>query len=68
MCAAALSALGIRRAFYGCSNPIFGGCGTVLPVNLYGCGTCGARQHVPKPTQTFPAAEEGWKGARGCVG
>lgn len=33
MCAAALSNLGsVRSVFYGCSNPRFGGCGTVLDV------------------------------------
>ena len=33
MCAAALSNLSaVRNVFYGCKNPRFGGCGTVLDV------------------------------------
>ena len=32
MCASALHQLGVKGIFYGCSNPRFGGCGTVLDV------------------------------------
>lgn len=40
MCAGALSALGIKRAVYGCANDKFGGNGTVLDVHDTGCGSC----------------------------
>jgi len=33
MCASALRLIGVRRAFYGCSNDRFGGCGSVLPAH-----------------------------------
>eukprot|EP00095_Tigriopus_kingsejongensis_P008860 snap_masked-scaffold15_size728074-processed-gene-4.15 protein:Tk08860 transcript:snap_masked-scaffold15_size728074-processed-gene-4.15-mRNA-1 annotation:"hypothetical protein DAPPUDRAFT_306296" len=32
MCASALQQVGIKGIFFGCSNPRFGGCGTVLDV------------------------------------
>lgn len=33
MCAGALRLVGIHRVVYGCPNPRFGGCGSVLAVN-----------------------------------
>ena len=33
MCAAALRILGVKRVFYGCSNPRFGGTGSVENVH-----------------------------------
>ncbi|XP_015158475.1 tRNA-specific adenosine deaminase 2 isoform X3 [Solanum tuberosum] len=33
MCAAALSYLGIKEAYYGCANDKFGGCGSVLSLH-----------------------------------
>eukprot|EP00397_Hematodinium_sp_SG-2012_P066138 GEMP01098145.1.p1 GENE.GEMP01098145.1~~GEMP01098145.1.p1 ORF type:complete len:154 (+),score=44.18 GEMP01098145.1:273-734(+) len=33
MCAAALQLLGVPKIHFGCRNPRFGGCGTVVPVN-----------------------------------
>lgn len=41
MCAAALSLLGLTRIVYGCRNPRFGGCGSVLAVDAWGCEPCG---------------------------
>ena len=35
MCAMALRFLGIKLVVYGCSNPRFGGCGSVLPVHQH---------------------------------
>lgn len=32
LCASALAKAGVGRVVYGCPNPKFGGCGTVLPV------------------------------------
>ncbi|XP_058763005.1 tRNA-specific adenosine deaminase TAD2-like [Vicia villosa] len=34
MCAPALSNLGIKEVFYGCSNDKFGGCGSILSLHL----------------------------------
>ncbi|KAI0294866.1 cytidine deaminase-like protein [Multifurca ochricompacta] len=34
MCASALRQVGIKRVFYGCANERFGGCGSVLGVNM----------------------------------
>ncbi|XP_058785950.1 tRNA-specific adenosine deaminase TAD2-like [Vicia villosa] len=34
MCASALSNLGIKEVFYGCSNDKFGGCGSILSLDL----------------------------------
>ncbi|TKY45397.1 tRNA-specific adenosine deaminase 2 [Spatholobus suberectus] len=34
MCASALSILGIKEVFYGCSNDKFGGCGSILSLHL----------------------------------
>ncbi|WJX52032.1 tRNA(adenine34) deaminase [Trifolium repens] len=34
MCASALSNLGIKEVFYGCSNEKFGGCGSILSLHL----------------------------------
>ncbi|KAF5456387.1 hypothetical protein F2P56_025876 [Juglans regia] len=36
MCAAALSILGVKEVYYGCTNDKFGGCGSILPLHL-GC-------------------------------
>lgn len=33
MCAAALSYLGIKEAYYGCGNDKFGGCGSILSLH-----------------------------------
>lgn len=33
MCAAALSFLGIKEAYYGCANDKFGGCGSILSLH-----------------------------------
>ncbi|GAQ80442.1 hypothetical protein KFL_000540185 [Klebsormidium nitens] len=41
MCGAALSLLGIRMVYYGCANPRFGGCGSVLSLHTDGCLPCG---------------------------
>ncbi|QDZ22929.1 cytidine deaminase [Chloropicon primus] len=41
MCAGAISLMGIKNVYYGCSNDKFGGCGSVHPVSDQGCGTCG---------------------------
>ena len=42
MCASALRQLKVRVIFYGCSNPRFGGCGTVIDVfGLDSGGGCG---------------------------
>jgi tRNA(Arg) A34 adenosine deaminase TadA len=40
MCASALSRIGIGRVFYGCRNPKFGGCGSLLDLHR-GIGTAG---------------------------
>eukprot|EP00242_Pyramimonas_sp_CCMP2087_P018590 CAMPEP_0198209872 /NCGR_PEP_ID=MMETSP1445-20131203/17786_1 /TAXON_ID=36898 /ORGANISM="Pyramimonas sp., Strain CCMP2087" /LENGTH=190 /DNA_ID=CAMNT_0043883779 /DNA_START=102 /DNA_END=674 /DNA_ORIENTATION=+ len=40
MCAGALSLINIGKAYYGCPNDKFGGCGSVLPVNDQGCSAC----------------------------
>lgn len=40
MCAGALSLVGIRHVYYGCSNDRFGGCGSILPISQDGCGRC----------------------------
>lgn len=44
MCAGALSVVGIKTVYYGCSNDKFGGCGSVHPVSDTGCGTCGGSE------------------------
>jgi len=41
MCAGALSLVGFRRAFFGCPNDKFGGCGSVISVHQQACGACG---------------------------
>ena len=33
MCAAALAQVGIAKVYYGCSNPKFGGCGSILSLH-----------------------------------
>ena len=33
MCASALSQIGIRKVYFGCSNDLFGGCGSVLKIH-----------------------------------
>lgn len=40
MCAGALSLVGIRHVYYGCSNDRFGGCGSILSISQDGCGRC----------------------------
>ncbi|GIL47711.1 hypothetical protein Vafri_4474 [Volvox africanus] len=40
MCAGALSLLGFRQVYFGCGNDRFGGCGSILPINDEGCGSC----------------------------
>mmetsp|Transcript_4900 Transcript_4900/g.8720 ORF Transcript_4900/g.8720 Transcript_4900/m.8720 type:complete len:87 (+) Transcript_4900:587-847(+) len=40
MCAGAISLMGVKSVFYGCSNDKFGGCGSVYAVSEEGCGTC----------------------------
>lgn len=40
MCAGALSLVGIRHVYYGCSNDRFGGCGSILPISQDSCGRC----------------------------
>ena len=47
MCAAALSALGLKRVFYGCPNDKFGGCGSILRVHEEGACERHARQPPP---------------------
>jgi len=42
MCAGALSILGIGEVIFGCGNDKFGGCGSILDINVQGCGGCGA--------------------------
>jgi tRNA-specific adenosine deaminase 2 len=41
MCAGALSLLRFGKVVFGCANPRFGGCGSILPVYKTGCGGCG---------------------------
>ncbi|KAK7388142.1 hypothetical protein VNO78_22949 [Psophocarpus tetragonolobus] len=45
MCASALSILGIKEVFYGCSNDKFGGCGSILSLHL--CNTAPLNNEVP---------------------
>jgi tRNA-specific adenosine deaminase 2 len=40
MCAGAISLMGVKRVFYGCSNDKFGGCGSVYHFPETGCGRC----------------------------
>jgi len=47
MCAGALSLVGVRKAYFGCPNDKFGGCGSVMPVHARGCGACGERPGAP---------------------
>ena len=42
MCASALQQLKVKGIFYGCSNPRFGGCGTVL--NVLGVNATGSQE------------------------
>ena len=37
MCAAAIAMVGIRRVYFGCRNPRFGGCGSVLAIHGSAC-------------------------------
>ena len=37
MCSAALAMVGIRRVYFGCRNPRFGGCGSVLALHASAC-------------------------------
>ncbi|GLT76382.1 hypothetical protein SLA2020_480470 [Shorea laevis] len=39
MCAAALSIIGIKEVYYGCSNDKFGGCGSILSLHSSGSET-----------------------------
>ncbi|XP_027329165.1 tRNA-specific adenosine deaminase TAD2 isoform X2 [Abrus precatorius] len=52
MCASALSILGIKEVFYGCSNDKFGGCGSILPLHL---------------SNTMPHNKKGFKCAGGIM-
>ncbi|KAG2397771.1 tRNA(adenine(34)) deaminase [Vigna angularis] len=45
MCASALSILGIKEVFYGCSNDKFGGCGSIL--SLHSSNTTTVNNEVP---------------------
>ncbi|KAL4298721.1 hypothetical protein AHAS_Ahas17G0029200 [Arachis hypogaea] len=45
MCASALSILGIKEVFYGCSNDKFGGCGSIL--SLHQSSTDSPNNEVP---------------------
>ncbi|XP_014508221.1 tRNA-specific adenosine deaminase 2 isoform X3 [Vigna radiata var. radiata] len=45
MCASALSILGIKEVFYGCSNDKFGGCGSIL--SLHSSNTTPVNNEVP---------------------
>lgn len=62
MCAGALSIMGFERAFFGCPNDKFGGCGSVLSINENGCGTCSGSD----PDNPDPAPPVTYK-AYGCV-
>ncbi|KAK7265215.1 hypothetical protein RJT34_32831 [Clitoria ternatea] len=53
MCASALSILGIKEVFYGCSNDKFGGCGSILSLHL--SNTMPANNVVP-PGKGFKCA------------
>ena len=56
MCAAALSALGLKRVFYGCPNDKFGGCGSILRVHEEGACERHARQPPPPPFWSVESA------------
>lgn len=62
MCAAALRQIGLARVVFGCSNPRFGGCGSVLDVHgKHLAGSCNEPM-IPKhdgdcSTEPYPALE-----------
>lgn len=53
MCAGALSLVGIRHVYYGCSNDRFGGCGSILSISADGCGRCTGCVDSPSCRCTF---------------
>lgn len=55
MCASALEQLKVKAIFYGCSNPRFGGCGTVLDV--FERGAPGRRTFVSRGHRAKEAIE-----------
>ncbi|KAH0651702.1 hypothetical protein KY284_031614 [Solanum tuberosum] len=55
MCAAALSYLGIKEAYYGCANDKFGGCGSVLSLHTSSSNL---------PTSELASSKKGFK----CTG
>ncbi|CAN4115084.1 unnamed protein product [Withania somnifera] len=55
MCAAALSYLGIKEAYYGCGNDKFGGCGSILSLHT----SCSEL-----PTSELAVSKKGFK----CIG
>ncbi|TMX01918.1 hypothetical protein EJD97_023154 [Solanum chilense] len=55
MCAAALSYLGIKEAYYGCANDKFGGCGSVLSLHT---------SNSNLPTSELASSKKGFK----CTG
>ncbi|GAA0174643.1 deaminase [Lithospermum erythrorhizon] len=48
MCASALSYLGIREVYYGCSNDKFGGCGSILSLHMIRPGSSSRNQEAKK--------------------
>nr|XP_043626364.1 tRNA-specific adenosine deaminase TAD2-like isoform X1 [Erigeron canadensis]XP_043626365.1 tRNA-specific adenosine deaminase TAD2-like isoform X1 [Erigeron canadensis]XP_043626366.1 tRNA-specific adenosine deaminase TAD2-like isoform X1 [Erigeron canadensis] len=48
MCAAALSFLGIKEVYYGCSNDKFGGCGSILSLHTNAYGISKSSEDVSK--------------------
>ncbi|KAK8471092.1 hypothetical protein PHAVU_003G141300 [Phaseolus vulgaris] len=60
MCASALSILGIKEVFYGCSNDKFGGCGSIL--SLHSSNTTPVNNFIRKEFQMY------WRynGIRSC--
>ena len=69
MCASALQQLKVKGIFYGCSNPRFGGCGSVLDVIRSGdqirCGqindteACGSEAQQSKTEASCSDAKQG---------
>ncbi|XP_070018446.1 tRNA-specific adenosine deaminase TAD2 [Nicotiana tabacum] len=58
MCAAALSYLGIKEAYYGCANDKFGGCGSILSLHT----SCSQL-----PTSGFASSKKGFKCTAGIM-
>eukprot|EP00878_Enallax_costatus_P021810 GHUV01023115.1.p2 GENE.GHUV01023115.1~~GHUV01023115.1.p2 ORF type:complete len:118 (+),score=12.23 GHUV01023115.1:424-777(+) len=67
MCAGALSLLGVKEVVYGARNDKFGGCGSIVPVHVQGCGACGTPRCVLAADLAVQLTHRVWTQGLGLV-